>query len=120
MREGPQPVHAIDTTSSEHEADVVDQSDPATLTAQEIAAALRVDISTDGSITIDGLPEALPDALRDQLADIAEQAAQTELHRSQGTRPRANASDRKKAGRAARHAVISHLEQIAEPLPDAA
>ena len=75
----------------------------------QVARQIQVTITTDGAINVTGLPASLPDDVRQEITEHATQAAQTELHRSQGTRPRPNATDRKKATRAARRVVVEML-----------
>ena len=93
-------------------AEIVEPDDElAELDWHELAATVTVDISPDGSVTVNGIPDWVPEHLREDVAHIAADAAIRQMRRTMKLRTTPNRDDRRLFTKVARQALRKQGKQ---------
>jgi hypothetical protein len=77
----------------------------------QLAATVTVDISPDGSVTVNGIPDWVPEHLREDVAHIAADAAIRQMRRTLKLRTTPNRDDRRLFTKVARQALRKQGKQ---------
>ena len=93
-------------------AEIVEPEDElAELDWHELAATVTVDLSPDGSVTVNGIPDWVPEHLREDVAHIAADAAIRQMRRTLKLRTTPNRDDRRLFTKVARQALRKQGKQ---------
>ena len=96
------------------------QEEELPLNWEEIAANLRIEVCSDGSVIAHGIPETIPHHQGEQIARIATDAAVRQLHRTKPVRPCPSRDDKRLFTKLAREALRAEGRRRSGPDQQAA